>query len=401
MNTISLINKVKYNRFLFRMFKFLGKTFINVLKLFVVKDDKLILFVCFGGRKYDDSPRCIYEQMLKDPRFNDYKMVWAFMHPENFGNVKEKIKIDTFKYYITALKACVWVTNSAVDRGLGFKSKHTFQFCTWHGSAIKCLGNDTIKKTFGFSSTKKNFEDRSDCDVFCAQSKFDVEVFNRAFNVPIENFRIIGLPRNDELVYNNKKDYIDSIKNRLQIPKDKKVILYAPTFREFDRDSGDNCMLLPPMDIKKWEEWLGKEYILLFRAHYEVVKTMNFEENDFIKNMSTYPNLNELMLISDVLLSDYSSIFFDYSILERPMVCWAYDKEKYLENRGMYFDISEVLGDEKIITQEELVDVLLNLDVEARVGVTRLFKSQYVEECGSASQKSADIILDYLNLKNV
>ena len=107
-------------------------------------------------------------------------------------------------------------------------------------------------------------------------------------------------------------EYAENLKRKLNIPDNKKIILYAPTFREYSKDSMQNCILLPPMTLTKWKKILGNEYILLFRAHYEVSKHMKITDDDFIKDMTNYPHLENLMIISDLLISDYSSIFFDY-----------------------------------------------------------------------------------------
>ena len=393
MSSISIINQIKYNPIIFKIVKILGEIALSLLRLFIQTDDKLILFVCFGGRKYDDSPRCIYEAMLKDERYDECKFVWAFIEPEKHVLLGRgvKIKIDTLKYFITCFRARVWITNSAVTRGLSFKGKRTFYFNTWHGSAIKRLGNDMNINSFGNFSKEK---EKKTClfDVFCAQSEYDINIFSSCFSIPKDCFEVIGLPRNDELVINNNESTITNIKNKLKIPLEKKVILYAPTFREYDRDYGNNCVLVPPMNLEKWKKVLGGDYVLLFRAHYEVVKTMDIEDNTFIRNVSKYPNINELMLISDILLSDYSSIYFDYSILGRPMICWAYDFELYNQKRGLYFDIRNVLGDTKVVTEDDVLDTILNEKGNRREIISKAFRDEYVKSYGSASLQSLDII---------
>ena len=394
MSNISLINKVKYNPAIYRLYKRVGSLFINLFKLFIIPDDHLILFVCFGGRRYDDSPRCIYEAMLEDHRFDGYQLVWAFINPSNHilkGRGKI-IKIDTLNYCYTALKARIWVTNSNVDRGLSFKGKHTFYFNTWHGSSIKKLGADMNSLSFANASDIKNNKTDTIFDVFCAQSDYDISVFSSAFNIPKDRFKIIGLPRNDELVSNNNQTVIESIKEKINLPKDKTIILYAPTFREFNRDDGNNCVLTPPMNLEKWEKELGDQYILLFRAHYEIVKHLDIPDNQFIRNYSSYPNLNELLLITDICISDYSSILFDFSILGRPMICWAYDFDEYCEKRGLYFNIRKTLQNEGIKTEDDVISSIKEMNVQERIFITNCFRERYLTENGEATKKSLDII---------
>lgn len=399
MSNVSIINKVKYNRRLYKLYRNYGGFILRQLKKIVKPDDKLILFVSFGGRRYDDSPRCIYEAMIEDTRFDGCQLVWAFINPDRheLKGRGEKVKIDTLAFFKTALKARVWVNNSNVSRGLPFKGRHTFDFDTWHGSAIKKIGYDVENNFFGNSKNTKPTKKASSHDVFCAQSTYDVEVFSQAFNMPEDIIKVIGLPRNDELVSRNNEETIADIKQKLNIPLGKTVILYAPTFREYNRDEGNNCVLVPPMNLEKWGKELGDSFVFLFRSHYEVIKYIDVDGNSFVKNVSNYPNLNELMLISDVCLSDYSSIFFDYSILGRPMLCWAYDFEEYSAKRGLYFDIRQALCCEDVQSEDDLIDFLKKMNVEERKEITKVFRDKYVTEFGNATKKSLDIIADELD----
>lgn len=395
MDTISLINKVKYSKTIYTIYNCLGSKFISYLKRFMHPDDKIIIFASFGGRKYDDSPKAIYEEILKDNRFDDYRLIWAFMKPEKYNIPRgEKVKIDTFNFYKKLLKARVWVTNSSMTRGLNFSGINSFELNTWHGSAIKKMGSERNKgnNSFGLKNNKKNENNQS---IMLAQGQYDIDVFSCAFNRPADSFRIIGLPRNDELT-RATPDEQSRIKEKLGIAADKKVILYAPTFREYDRDKGNNCIFTPPINLQKWRDCLGYKYVLLFRAHYEVAKVMEIVDDDIIKDVSSYPNLNELMIASDLLVSDYSSIFFDYSIQEKPMLCFAYDYDKYERERGMYFDIRKEL-DGNSNDEDQLIASIINLNWDKAIETSRKFSQKFIEEAGNASRKSVDIIWKYLN----
>lgn len=392
MNKRDLINKVKYSPALYTLYFYIGSWCVRLLGLFVKRNKKRMVFSSFGGRKYDDSPRCIYEAMLKDSRFEGYEFIWALGEPDKFEIPgARKIKCDTFAYYKTLMSAAVWVTNSTMERGLSFKPKHIFNLNSWHGTAIKLMGSDINKDNTSFGSKGKECH----TDIQLAQGQYDVDIFSRVFGVPSENFRITGLPRNDELVNCNTEENRSRIRKQLGIADGKRIILYAPTFREYDKDSGSNCVLMPPIDLKKWEKKLGEKYVLLMRAHYEVVKVMQFEENDFVKNVSSYPNLNELMIVSDMLVSDYSSIFFDYSVQDKPMLCFAYDYDKYASLRGMYFDIREKLMGNSV-NEDELIKAINSLDDKKAIEITRSFRNEFIEKSGTASQQTVDIIWKYL-----
>ena len=133
----------------------------------------------------------------------------------------------------------------------------------------------------------------------------------------------------------------------------------------------------------------------MIRAHYEVVKSLTFDDNDFVKDVSKYQNLNELMIVSDILISDYSSIFFDYAILNKPMLCFAYDFDRYIKERGLYFDIREMLEGNSN-NEDELINAIKGLDIKKAIGITSRFRETFVEEYGNASKLCVDIVWKYL-----
>lgn len=385
----SLINKVKYNPFFFKCYNVIGSAAINIFKPFISHKKRQIIFVSFGGRKYDDSPKAIYLAMIADTRFDDYELIWAFGNTDEFIIPRgKKIKIDTPAYYKALLASRVWVTNSSITRGLSFSGKKVFFLNTWHGTPIKKMGFDIAA---GNTSFHKAIKEDSITDMMLAQGDYEADIFSRVFAIPREKFAVIGLPRNDALVYDNNHSKITEIKTKLGIPLNKKVILYAPTFREYSKDTGNNCILESPLDLITLQKDLGRDYIFLLRAHYEVVKIFGVTDNDFVRNVSAYPDLNELMLVSDILVSDYSSIFFDYSILGRPMLPYCYDYDEYASKRGLYFDIREKLKF-NAVSQAELTSELLTLDFEYRSQIAKQFRSEYISSFGNAAKKAADII---------
>lgn len=382
-----LITFVKYFKFLYFLYYYIFSFFINVLKVFIKPDEKLILINSFGGKKYDDSPKEIFEAMRKDERFKAFRFVWAFHNPQEYTVDGAKIiKTDCLEYFITALKARCWITNSTIERGLNFRGKNTLYFNTWHGTPIKKMGTD-------ISDTNRSFSSKSSfgADVLTVQGDYEADIFSRVFNISQDKLLKCGLPRNDFLV-NCSIQEKNILKKKIGIPDDKIIILYAPTFREYERDSVQNCILVPPMDINKWRRKLGDNFCLLFRAHYEVAKIMEIREDSFIKNMTEYPCLNDLMIVSDLLISDYSSVFFDYSIMNKPMLHFTYDYEKYSENRGMYFDIrNELNGSDN---EDDLIDLINNLDFEKELQLLEKFRKKYVNYYGSAVEQSINCIYD-------
>lgn len=378
-----IINILKTNQIIYNIYNYVFSTIIKTFGLFIKTDDKLVLFNSFGGNKFDDSPKAIYEYMKSSKKYKNYKLIWALNDPTKIKNEKiNVVKNNTIKFFIIALKAKYWITNSSMERGLKFKKKKTVYIDTWHGTAIKHIGNDENNQNIKFRV--------SESDYMFAQSEYDRNVFSRCFEYPKEKIHLTGLPRNDELCNVQKKE-IETLKEKLGLPKNKRIILYAPTYREYKRDI-NGCVLAPPINLKKWEEKLGEQYVLLFRAHYEVKKTMGIIENDFIKDYSNYESLNDILKITDILISDYSSIMIDYSILERPIFNYIYDYEEYVEKRGLYFDLREKLSGNCIKNEDELIEKLLTIDYKTEKQKTKKFKNEFVEVCGNASKFIDNII---------
>lgn len=384
-----LVNFLKYNKVAYSIYYYAMSFCMNVLKLFIRTDDKLILFNSFAGRKYDDSPKAIYEAMKADPRFKGYKLVWAFHQPEKFQvEGAGKIKTDGLQYFKTALAARVWVTNSSVERGLNFKGKSTFYLNTWHGSPIKKMGSDIVSDNQSFGSKGKNH-----VDVMNTQSYYEAEIFSKCFGIPRDHFIEVGLPRNDALAKYTDEER-EQIRRKLAIPADKIALLYCPTFREYEKDENLGVVLAPPMNLKKWEKELGNNYVLLFRAHYEVSKVMEIQENEFVRNVTDYSALNDLMIASDILISDYSSIFFDYAIMDKCMVHFTYDFAKYEEKRGMYFDIRDYLSGSS--SEDGLIAILKNVNIKKEIEKTVAFRNKYMNFYGDASKKTVDCIAEHI-----
>ena len=386
-----IIYFLKYNKTVYKVYYYVMNAVLKLFGKFMKTDEKLILFNSFAGRKFDDSPKAIFTVMKVDPRFKDYRLVWAFHEPDKFEvDGANKIKTDGLMYFKNALMARVWVTNSSVERGLKFKRKNTLYFNTWHGTPMKKMGTD-----IALGNTSFGAKGRNNFDVMMSQGNFETDVFSRAFGIPKEKFLEAGLPRNDILA-NYTEEQRRTIRSNLRIRDDQTVILYCPTFREYDKDENLGVVMAPPMDLKKWERELGEGYVLLMRAHYEVSKVMNIEENSFVRNMTNYPDLNDLYIAADILISDYSSVFFDYSITGKPMIHFCYDYEKYSSKRGMYFDIREKISGAD--TEDRVIDLIKGMEPEEERKKTVAFREQYVNFYGSAAKAAVDCIAKELKI---
>ena len=334
---------------------------------FIKTDDNLVLFVSFMGMNYNDSPKVIFDYIKKDPKYNHLKCVWAFEKPERFTNLNT-VKIDSLQYFKTAVKAKYWITNTNIERGLRFKKKNQKYLNTWHGVALKHIGNDCPgRKDYNFDTV----------NYLCVSGKHDEKVFSSAFNAKKHSYLRCGMPRNEELWHADVNKKSDLIEN-LNLPNDKKIILYAPTWRE-STDGGKSYQIKPPINFSFWKKRLGNDYIVLFRAHHQTTLVLGVQYDDFVRDYSDYPAVNDLMIVSDMLITDYSAIAFDYSILCKPILCYAYDYDSYIKDRGTYFDMDEKYPHKSCRTEEELFNEIEKMDYIRESNNTKRFRDEFIQ----------------------
>ena len=336
-------------------------------------DDKMIFFEAYNGRNYACSPKALYEYMIKNKKFNDYKFVWAFKNVNQHKILKNKntivVKTNSKEYFKYLSLSKYWIVNSLIDVSIKKKKNQIYLQC-WHGTPLKKLRYDIEVKGAVLNTIseirKRNDLDAIKFDYFISPSKFCTEKFISAFNLKkLGKDNIIvekGYPRNDYL-FNYKKEDIDKIKKLLKLPKGKKVILYAPTFRDNQHTSGVGYTYNLGINFDKMQKELSKDYIILFRTHYFVSNSFDFSKYDkFIYDVSYYDDINELYIISDLLITDYSSVFFDFANLKKPMIFYMYDLDDYKNNlRDFYFDLNILPG--PIVKQEDdLIKEIKNID---------------------------------------
>lgn len=379
-----IISFLKENTIILRILWKTAWVCMEVWGLFVPLQKKTMMFCSYGGRKFDDSPKAIYDEICSDEEFKDWKLIWAFVNPEDFEIPRgQKIRIDTISFFHALLYSHVWVSNSGMDRGIELHRKKNVIVETWHGTPLKKIGGDENTNSLinATAIAKKKKDSRT---IRCAQSEYDRDIFSRIFNADKNAILLSDLPRNDELFkYDNEQ--IKNIKNTIGISNDKKVILYTPTYREY-LTIDHETYIAPPMNLDYWKEKLGNEYVLLIRAHYAVSRAMNLKVDDFVKDVSKYPHLNDLYIISDLMISDYSSTFFDYSILHKPMICFAYDLEEYEKKRGLYLDLEQTLPCRIDRTEGAVIEHIINMNFLEESIKTKSFSEKFCPYAGNASR---------------
>jgi len=325
----------------------------------------LVVFQSFGGRSYSGNPKYIYKY-AKD-NYKNLKYVWALRNQfeEIDGNAK-KVKIETLKYYYYLARAEYIISNLNMQDNVK-KRKGAKFIQTWHGTPLKKISFDVNKKSPSYNEKfLKAFKKRvKKWDYLLAQNQYSINTFKSAFryNGPIFE---VGHALNDILVENNQQK-IKEIKHKLNIDLNKKVLLFAPTWR-------DNSKYVLDINIEEIYNKLGREYVLLIKTHYFVNTGINSDKfKGFVYDVSKYEDIQELSLISDILITDYSSVMFDFASTRRPMIFYCHDLDYYKGKlRGFYFDFVNDAPGKIVKTTEELVETIENIE-----NVSNNYKEKY------------------------
>nr|WP_279401987.1 CDP-glycerol glycerophosphotransferase family protein [Piscibacillus salipiscarius] len=309
------------------------------------KKHNLVIFESFHGKQYSDSPRAIYEYMKK--HHPEARLIWSV--DRRYTRLFEELNLPfvqrfTPKWFWLMPRAQYWVNNVRLPNWLP-KPKKTQYIQTWHGTPLKRLGTDIEEVRMPGTTTekyKRNFvNEAKNWDYLVSPNAYSTEIFKRAFDYKghmIES----GYPRNDFLINHTKND-VDTIKKQLNIPADKKVILYAPTWRDDEYYRVGQYKFDIKLDLHKLKSTIGDDYVILLRMHYLIAENIELSSFEgFAYDVSNHLDIRELYVISDMLITDYSSVFFDYANLRRPMIFYVYDLEKYKDQlRGFYFNLEE------------------------------------------------------------
>jgi len=314
-----------------------------------------VLFEAFEGRQYSDSPRAVYEALRR--MHPELDVVWSYSGrrgPSGFPKDATLVQRGSMAYYKTLATAGYWVDNYGLPRSCPPRPETTY-VQTWHGTPLKTLFFDTGRVRNLPQEEQDAWQEFLDrWDYVVIPNDYYASTFLRSSNsraVPIR----AGLPRNDVLVTGNDAETIARLKRQLGLPTDRRIVLYAPTYRP--------APLAPEFryhDLAELAAALGEDHVLLIRQHYyrrafKVPPSLAW----FARDVSALDEMSQLLLVSDVLLTDYSSVAFDYAFLGRPMVFHVPDLEQYTHvTPGTYVDLSEIAPGPLTSTTEEVVEAI-------------------------------------------
>lgn len=359
---------VIWNKFWhFFKIKDLQARLLNWLGEILPKKD-IIIFESFFGRQFSDNPKALYEYIKSN--YPQYKLYWN-IRDDMIPYFKEHKIPYTVRYGYKGItkqaQAKYYITNTRRPFRWN-KPKGTTLLETWHGTPLKTIGTDVQLVTMPVNDSGKYHEgvvrDSKRWDYLIAPNKYSADIMSRAFRKDNNQMMLTGYPRNDILI-NYTDDDIKRIKDELNLDPTKKLVLYAPTWRDDEFVKAHEFTAQLRLDLAELEDRFGDNVIFLIRTHYMIANSLDLTKFTNAVNVSDYQDISELYLISDVLVTDYSSVMFDYSILRRPIIFYTYDLEQYASTiRGFYFDFTQAAPGKLVKTTtavaDELEDIFTN-----------------------------------------
>lgn len=309
---------------------------LKIICLLLPINKRKIVFCNFNGKGFGDNPKYICQEILRQDL--DYELIWL---TSNTVNMPKGIKVVPFYsiHAIYALSTAKVIINN-VKNGLPYiKRSNQYYIQTWHGTNILKYVEEECQEKLSRQYIINSMNDSKITNLMLTSNRFDYNIMRKSFWYSGE-FLKKGMPRND-IYFNNTKKEIDAIADKLLLPKDVKKVIYAPTFRD---DGNTECYDLDSMSLlKTLEEKFGGKWILLLRFHPNVnnnMISMRIEPN--VVNVSSYPDPQELVVISDLLITDYSSVSIDATLNKTPVILYASDLSNYNKMRGVrpiYYDL--------------------------------------------------------------
>ncbi|EOO13025.1 CDP-glycerol glycerophosphotransferase family protein [Bacillus cereus] len=351
-----------------------GKSIFNEICELEKIDEKMVFFESFLGKNYSGNPKYIYEEMIKKEELKGYKFVWSYsgQRPQDIPGNPIIVDRDTDEYYKYLAKSKYWVSNIIFP--VHRKRPENVYLQTWHGTPLKKLGFD-IDIEGPETLARENFYIESrNWDYLISANPYSSEIFKRAFKF---NKKVLdyGYPANDIFYKEGLGDQVNKIKKKLNIPPHKKVILYAPTWRDNEATNSWEHSFELKFSLDEFYKRFKDEYVLILRMHHLVADALQIKEEykSSVLELSKYDDIQELYTISDILITDYSSVFFDYANSRKPMLFFGYDFEEYKDEiRGFYLDMEKDLPGPVIQTGSELLKAIANINI-----ITEEYKDRY------------------------
>lgn len=350
---------------------------------------KKVIFDNFGGRGYGDDPKYIAEELRK--KYPELKLIWvtsdmSIQLPDGI----QKVKYGTVRAAYHWATSKVWVDN--IKSSLKVKKKpQQYYIQTWH-STLGFKKNEQDAKTLTEKYKRQAIDDASRTDLMYSDNDFRLDKYKNRYWYSGEVIKC-DVPRMS-IMLNPQQDIKKKVRQTFGIGQEKRIVLYAPTFR---KTSDLNTYLFDyDLCMKTLEERFGGDFIMLIRLHPNEARYKNMlhvYDGKKVFCASDYPDMQELLAVADVLITDYSGCMFDFGFTGKPVFLFAKDLTWYLsEDRDVYFSLDE-LPFSLATNEEELFKHINNFDIETYSDLNCKFKEQIgFEDHGNGAAYIADII---------
>jgi CDP-glycerol glycerophosphotransferase len=351
--------------------RLLRDVYYRIQRLLPVRE--AILFISFTGKSCGDNPRGVADELRR--RGDAKEQIWAvndWTVPVPPG--ARSVLMGTAAYYAAIGRSSHLVVNDHMPRPYRKRAgQHYAQ--TWHGTPLKRIGYDIINPRSASGHGYLDFMagDVAQWDLLLSPNPFSTPILRRAFRFTDEICET-GYPRNDALLsggsctvstpFSESVDRVAEIRQRLGLPAGQRVATYVPTWRDDVRDAAGRYGFDFRLDLDAARRQLGDDYVLLIRGHHLMAGGVQAAKAPgFAFDVTGYPDICDLLLVTDVLITDYSSVMFDFAPTGRPMLFFTYDLEQYRDQlRGFYFDFEAEAPGPLLATSDQVVAALSDLD---------------------------------------
>ena len=344
-----------------------------------------IVFQSFSGKYYNDNPKAIYEAMIS--KHTEFKYVWLMNNEKYAIPGATVVKKNSWKALYHMATAKIWIANSRLREWI-FKRKHQYYVQTWHGGfAVKKVEADVADK-MPESYIRNAKHDSKIADLFISGSSWRTNNYRSSFWYNGDILEC-GLPRSD-IFYKDTQSKCEKVKKFYNL-QNERIVLYAPTFRvshKLDAYDMDYRRLLNKLQ----ETWKGS-WKLLIRLHPSIASLQNkIKYDEDILNGSAYSDINDLIIASDLLITDYSGCMFDAIESGKRCILYASDLDTYNEDRGTYFKI-QGLPFEIAQNNQSLMEIISNFDESSYNEKIATFKNELGFIC---RPNSSEIASEYI-----
>ncbi|WP_022929705.1 CDP-glycerol--glycerophosphate glycerophosphotransferase [Patulibacter americanus] len=351
-----------------------------------------LVYNAFAGR-FADSPRALYEELVR--RGGDHEHVWLAdpKHVDAFPEGVQTAILDSPEG-IAALEACDALIANTHTEVEWEKKPGAVYLQTWHGTPLKRIHWDVLWAPEGRLERLQRDVDR--WDLLVSPNAASTPLLRGAFRYEGEVLET-GYPRNDVLSGPDKDAIRARVRERLGIAEGTRAVLYAPTWRDDVVFAGGDEPLELDLDVERMAAELGDDHCLLLRLHYMLTGRLKAFGSDAIKDVSFYPDISELYLAADVLMTDYSSTMFDFAVTAKPELFFVPDLETYRDTtRGFYFDFEPVAPGPLLADTDGVIAALRDLPAVTAQNADRYatFRERFAHlEDGHATERVLDRLL--------